>query len=71
MTTDEKPKWTIRRRIICVTLAFCAAAVVYCLWQAEDLQIYDTTIVMSYMLAGSVIGSYVFGATYESIKMKK
>ena len=45
--------------------------VIYVLIKGQDTQIGSTAITMSFILAGSVIGSYVFGAAYESVGMKK
>jgi hypothetical protein len=62
---QDKPSWTVRRRIIFSTLLFCVLTVGYCLYKAEDLKIYETAITMSFILAGSTIGSYVFGAVWD------
>jgi len=66
-----KPKWINRRTVIFTALTFCALTVVYCLWKGEDTKIAETAITMSYFLAGSIIGSYVFGAAYENVGISK
>lgn len=65
---EQKPSWTIRRRIIYSTLLFCMLIVTYSLYQGEDKKIFETGITMSFILAGSVIGSYIFGAAWSDKK---
>ena len=57
--------WKIRRRIIYSTLIFCMLTVGFSLFQGEDKKIYETAITMSFILAGSTVGSYVFGAVWD------
>lgn len=66
--TEPRGSWKNRRRVIFGTLLFCMLSVGYVLYKGEDLKIYETTITMSFILAGSVIGSYVFGATWDDKK---
>ena len=37
----------------------------FSLFQGEDKKIYETAITMSFILAGSTVGSYVFGAVWD------
>ena len=69
--TNGGPTWKNRRRVIFGSLIFCMLTVCYVLWQGDDTKIGETAITMSFILAGSVIGGYVFGAAYENIGMKK
>jgi hypothetical protein len=62
--------WKVRRRIIFATLALCAAQVVYLTIWGEDTRLAETLANGAYLLAGSVIGAYVFGAAWEDIRMK-
>ncbi len=60
-----KNSWKIRRRIIYTTLGFCAGCVVFLTLAGKDTQL-NLTIANGVMfLAGSVIGSYIFGATWD------
>lgn len=57
--------WTNRRRWIFGTTAFCMLVVAYCLYTGSDARIYETALNASFMLLGSVGGSYIFGAAWE------
>jgi hypothetical protein len=57
--------WTIRRRIIVLTLVFCAGLVLYVTLKGTDTRTAETIVQSAFYLAGMVIGSYVFGAVWE------
>jgi hypothetical protein len=57
--------WFVRRRIIVGTLLFCAVTVGYITLYGTDTRLNETIIECSFLLAGSVIGSYVFGAIWD------
>jgi hypothetical protein len=61
----KKPSWRIRRRVIFGTLAFCALEVVYLTIFGESTSLAETIANGCFLLAGSVIGTYVFGATWD------
>lgn len=57
--------WKIRRRIIYATLVFCAGyATAALVWIDSDARA-ETGIAQSFLLAGGVIASYVFGAIWD------
>lgn len=57
--------WRVRRRIIFLALAFCAACIVYSMvWQDRE-SIAEVVITNSFLTAGAIIGSYVFGAVWD------
>ena len=57
--------WTIRRRIIYATLGFCAGYSIYALvWTVSDARA-EAAILQSFLLAGAVVASYVFGAIWD------
>ncbi len=60
--------WKTRRRIIYTTLVFCAGCVVYLVFAGQDTQLHLTIANGVILLAGSVIGSYIFGATWDDKK---
>lgn len=66
-----KPSWKVRRRIILSTLVFCAFAVLYIMFQGNDTRINETIVLGCFGLAGSVIGFYVAGASWEDISLEK
>lgn len=66
--------WTQRRRIIRWTLAFCGAAVGYVIvWPGDAITApVRSAIAMALVaLAGSTIGSYVFGAVWDDHNARK
>lgn len=61
----EKPSWRIRRRIIVGTLLYCAAMVLYLAVWGDSTSLAEAIATGLILLAGSVIGSYVFGAVWD------
>lgn len=61
----EKPSWRIRRRIIVGTLLYCAAMVFYLAVWGRSTSLEEAIATGLILLAGSVIGSYVFGAVWD------
>lgn len=57
--------WKNRRRTIFATLGFVAAEIVYLTVGGDDTRLNETIAMSLVMLAGSVIGSYVFGAVWD------
>jgi len=60
-----KPSWRVRRAIIIGTLIFCAAEIVYLTIWGKDTNLAETIANGIIILAGSVIGAYVFGAVWD------
>lgn len=58
--------WRVRRTIIIATLIFCASEIVYLTGWGDDTDLASTIANGVLLLAGSVIASYVFGATWDS-----
>jgi len=63
------PTWKNRRRVIFGSLFFCALTVICVLIRGNDTKIAETAITMSFFMAMSVIGSYVFGAVWQDVKI--
>lgn len=57
--------WAHRRRIIYGTLVFCAFCIIYLLFYGSDTRLNETIVNSAFLLAGGVIGSYVFGAVWD------
>ncbi|WP_196258553.1 hypothetical protein [Pelagibacterium limicola] len=64
-------EWTRRRRVIFATLAFCAAEIAYLTIWGGDSRLHETIVISAFLLAGSVIGSYVFGAIWDDANARK
>lgn len=65
MKPNKKLKWKVRRRIVNLTLIFCAGCVLYIMFKGTDSRLYETIATNAFFLAGAVIGSYIFGATWD------
>lgn len=64
--TDGRPgTWKNRRRVIFATLLYIAVAVGYLIWNGEDTGLHQDIASGLILLAGAVIGSYVFGAVWD------
>ncbi|WP_439604162.1 hypothetical protein [Shinella sp.] len=67
----EKPSWRIRRRIIVGTLVYCAAMILYLAVWGKSTSLEEAIATGLILLAGSVIGSYVFGAVWDDRNVMK
>lgn len=66
-----KPSWAVRRKVIFSTLAFCAITVGWMVFKGEDTVLNSTIANGLILLAGGVIGSYVFGAAWDDANVMK
>ena len=62
---SPRPSWRMRRRIIIGALFFCASEILYLTVYGEDTRLAETIANGLIILAGSVIGAYVFGAVWD------
>lgn len=63
---NQEGTWRIRRAIIIVTLLICAYVILkFTIQGGEDTELNATLVNGAYFLAGSVIGAYIFGATWD------
>lgn len=63
--------WVIRRRIIVITLFWCGVMVTYLAVFGRPISLSETTVNGCLLLMASVIGSYVFGATWDHNNQRK
>lgn len=66
-----RPPWKLRRRIINLTLLFCAGIVIWLVIDGRDTNLAAATVNAAFLLAGMVIGSYVFGAAWDDRNVMK
>jgi hypothetical protein len=70
MATKPEVPWRTSRRIVFGALLICAGVVVrFTGWEAADTRVNEALVTGAYMLAAAVIGSYVFGKTWETINV--
>ena len=67
MAAVAKDTWRIRRAFMFVTIAFCMLVISLVLWQGVDTEVADTAVNMAFIIIGTTVASYVFGAMYEDI----
>lgn len=63
--------WQIRRRFMFTVSAFCMWAIAYVLYKDLTSGPADTTVTMAFVTLLGIVGSYVFGATWEDVSMSK
>lgn len=71
---DRNPgqsSWRIRRRFMFAVSAFCMWTIAYVLWRDLSSGPADTAVTMAFLTLLGIVGSYVFGATWEDISMTK
>jgi hypothetical protein len=61
----QRSSWTIRRRIVVITLVWCGAMVTYLSVWGRPVSLSETAVNGCLLLMASVIGSYVFGAVWD------
>jgi len=66
-----RPSWRNRNRVIYATLIFCAVIVGYIVFNGSDTRLYETTVLAAFGLAGSVVGFYIAGATWQDVNVEK
>ena len=64
------PSWKKRQRVIFGTLLFCAAVVLYITFENTGSRLHESIANSLIMLAGTVVGSYVFGAVWQDVKLR-
>lgn len=67
----DGPSWPRRRRVLWVGIIFCMVVITYSIVYADNSSKVDTAITMSFAMLGSLILGYVFGATYQDVKLWK
>lgn len=63
----QKPSWKNRRRVIMLSLAFCAGCILYIMIWSDPARtsVHEIIVMCAFGLAFSTIGSYVFGAVWD------
>jgi hypothetical protein len=60
--------WKYRRSTVMVALVYCATTIALVLWRGSDSALNREAVNVLAILAGTIIGSYVFGAAWERVK---
>lgn len=64
-----QPSWTQRRRMLILVTAFCMITIAYILWQDLQSEVAEVAVTMSFLIMGTNVGSYVFGATWQDVSL--
>ncbi|WP_312808754.1 hypothetical protein [Agrobacterium cavarae] len=59
------PDWAVRRRIIILSLLWCAALVTFLAVWGKPTSLNEAIATSLILLFGSIVGSYVFGSVWE------
>lgn len=71
MTSETGPNWERRRRFMyCVTL-WIALAITWVLYKGLDTQPAEAMVTIGLITIGGIVGSYVFSATWQDVRLKK
>lgn len=60
-----RPSWAMRRRLINITLLFCAFCVLWIMIRGDARSVNEMIVMCSFGLAASTLGAYVFGAVWD------
>ena len=72
--TRRKPtvdKWKYRRLFMLWQMVFCKIVIAYVLFFAVETKAAELALDFSFMLMGTIVVAYVFGATMEDIQKLK
>lgn len=61
----QQGSWAVRRLFMFIISAFCVGVVSFALYRGLDTKVAETAVTMSFVTLISVVGSYVFGATWD------
>ncbi|MBX4897445.1 hypothetical protein [Rhizobium bangladeshense] len=71
MDHKASPDWAVRRRIIILSLIWIAALVTYLAVWGRPIALSDTAVTNLLWIFGGIVGSYVFGAVWETNVARK
>lgn len=57
--------WENRRRFMFLIALFCVTTIGWVLYREMDTRVAETAVTMSFVTLISIVGSYVFGATWD------
>ena len=63
--------WAKRRRFMYAVSIFCAFVIGYVLWNDMQSSVANTAVAFSFIILGTNVGSYVFGAAWQDVNHMK
>ena len=70
-TSNLKTSWEIRRYFMFWVVLFSMAVIAYVLYSGADSRVAETSVDMAFVIIGTTLSSYVFGAAWEDINKIK
>ena len=67
----QHTSWVLRRRFMWVVSCFCMGVIAYVLGSGLDTAPADTAMTMAFLTLLGIVGSYVFGATWDDHNLMK
>ena len=68
MPKRKPDTWRKRRGFMFAVVVFCMAVIVFVLWTGAETSAAETAVSMAFVIIGTTVASYVFGATWEDIR---
>ena len=69
--TQPKFSWKNRRRFLITVIAFCMSVISYVLHYNLQSAVAETAVTMAFLIIGTSLGSYVFGAAWQDVSIAK
>ena len=66
--TKGTGSWIVRRRFMFIISAFCMWTIYYVITRDIESRVGETAVMSAYFCLGSIVGAYVFGATWQDIR---
>lgn len=70
-TVSAQFSWANRRRVLWASILFCMGSIGYVLGMGLTSSVAETTVTMSFLSLSGMVGSYVFGATWQDVSIVK
>lgn len=67
MEKEEEFSWKNRRRMMWIVVIFCMLCISYVIHLKLDSGMAETVVTMSFVTITGVVGSFVFGATWQDV----
>jgi hypothetical protein len=68
---EYRPKWENRRRVIFLSLLFCAVCIIYVMVTGQEGEVAESIVQLAFLSGTFIVGSYVFGATWDSANIMR
>lgn len=63
--------WEVRRAMMLLEILFCMLVIGFVLWTGMESRVAETAVDFAFVLMGTIILAYVFGASWQDIALAK